>query len=619
MIHDLFAVMLAWWLSYLFRFNFDIPLDHIVVMQKTLLWVILIQVIGFRVFGLYRGVWKYASLPDFKRILVAVLTTTAVVSLVLFLLQILASVPRSILLLDPILLLSIMGGSRLIYRSWKEGGFYGLKKIEGSPVLILGSGSIVISLLKDLDHNKNWHVVGLLDDDPDTHRMILHGAEVLGSIEDLPMLAKKLSVDHAIIVMPSASQNARRHALEMCSIANINALTIPSYDDLINGEVTVSQLRMVELDDLLGRDVVELDDVGLQGFLRGRSVLVTGAGGSVGSEICRQIIKFTPDRLVFFELNELALYNVEQEFRHNFPNISMAFVIGDIKNPARLNEVFEQYRPTIVFHAAAYKHVPLMEHDNAWQAVQNNVLGTYLLAKAAASNGVKKFIFISTDKAVNPINVMGASKRLAEMLCQKLQQSIYSTGRNDQIDSNLSEMKFVIVRFGNVLGSTGSVVPKFQEQIAKGGPVIVTHPKIMRYFMSITEAAQLVLQAALMGGDNQNGEIFVLDMGEPVKIYDLAKDMIRLSGSKEEDIRIIFSGLRSGEKLYEELSTNDELILLPTSHSKLGIIKAHQSDKLSLKDLLIWLNQSQVLGDELVKQGLAKMVPEYCIEEINNN
>ena len=609
MTHDFVAVITAWWLAYLLRFNFDIPTDHMAVLQQTLLWVILIQVTAFFVFGLYRGTWRYASLPDLRRILLAVLTGTAVVSLILFLLQILVSVPRSILILDPTLLLLMMGGSRLIYRAWKEGQLYGLKNSQGHPVLILGSGDVAINLIKELSRSTEWRVLGLLDDDSRKQKMILHGFRVLGRIDELPALAKRMNIAHAIIAMPSASHSSRQHALRMCASSDIKALTVPSYDDLISGKVAVSQVRKVELDDLLGRDLVVLDNVGLQGLLTGKTVLVTGAGGSVGSELCRQIKKFSPARLVFFELNELALYNIEQEFRCNFPNMPMAFIIGDIKNPARLTQVFEQFRPTVVFHAAAYKHVPLMEQDNAWQAVLNNVLGTYMLAQAAVTYGIERFILVSTDKAVNPTNVMGASKRLAEMVCQAMQQDIFSAGKNGSIDGK-PEMHFVIVRFGNVLGSSGSVILKFNEQIAKGGPVTVTHPEITRYFMSIPEAAQLVLQAGSMGGENGGGNIFVLDMGEPIKIADLAKDLINLSGFNEEDIGIVYSGLRSGEKLYEELLAGNE-VNLPTHHAKLSIAQGCRVDALFLTELLVWLSQHPALSDELVKEGLAKWVPEY--------
>jgi FlaA1/EpsC-like NDP-sugar epimerase len=607
--HDIVAVIAAWWFAYMLRFNFDIPPGHMEILHKTILWVIPTQVTAFFIYGLYRGVWRYASLPDLQRISLAVLTTMAIVPLVLFLLQILAGVPRSILLLDPILLLLIMGGSRLIFRTWKEGGLYGLRNKQGLPVLILGSGNTVIALIKELERSTEWHVIGILDDEPSHHRVILHGVKVLGKIDRLTKFSKRFGVNHAIIAMPSANHSTRRRVLEICEDSEVNALTVPSYDDLISGKITVSQIRKVELDDLLGRDPVILDSTGLRGMLEGKTILVTGAGGSVGSELCRQIAKFSPAILVLFELNEFALYNIEQEFHCDFPNIPIAPIIGDVKSHARLTQVFEQFQPTVVFHAAAYKHVPLMEHGNAWQALQNNVLGTQVLAQTAALHGAEKFIFISTDKAVNPTNVMGVSKRMAEMVCQAMQQTISAASKNGHIDSK-PKMHFVIVRFGNVLGSTGSVIPKFHEQIAKGGPVTVTHPEITRYFMSIPEAAQLVLQAGLMGGESVEGDIFVLDMGEPVKISNLAKDLINLSGFKEEDIGIVYSGLRPGEKLYEELLAEDEANS-PTPHARLHVAQSRQVDALLLAELLAWLNEYPALSDELVKQGLVKWVPEY--------
>ncbi len=608
--HDLAAVIAAWCLAYLFRFNFDIPPEHLASLKATLPWVIPLQAAVFQLFGLYRGIWRYASLPDLRRILLAILVGTAAVTLGLFLLQSLAEVPRSVLLLDPILLLLIMGGSRLTYRLWKEGLLFRLKDPQGNPVLVLGAGDTAVSLVKELARSKEWRVVGLLDDDPRRHRMIPYGFEVLGRIDQLPAIVLKLDVTHAIIAMPSANHGDRRRALEICAIAGVKALTVPSYDDLISGKVTVSQIRNVELDDLLGRDPVTLDNAGLHGLLAGKTVLVTGAGGSIGSELCRQIARFEPARLVLFELNELALYNMEQEFSTAFPDIPMEFVIGDVKHPARLQQIFAKFRPAVVFHTAAYKHVPLMEQENAWQAVQNNVMGTHILAQTAVEHGVDKFVLISTDKAVNPTNVMGASKRLAEMVCQAQQQSIpFSSRKNDPGDKE-PETCFVMVRFGNVLGSTGSVIPKFREQIANGGPITVTHPEITRYFMSIPEAAQLVLQAGLMGGGNNGGEIFVLDMGEPVKIADLARDLIRLSGLSEEDIKIVYSGLRPGEKLYEELLADGENTL-PTPHAKLRIAQARGVNAQWLAELMVWLDGHPVLSDEEVKQGLAKWVPEY--------
>ncbi|MBI3068031.1 MAG: polysaccharide biosynthesis protein, partial [Betaproteobacteria bacterium] len=370
-------------------------------------------------------------------------------------------------------------------------------------------------------------------------------------------------------------------------------MTVPSFDDLVSGRVTVSQIRHVELDDLLGRDPVQLDAAGPRGRLHNRVVMITGAGGSIGAELARQIARFGPERLVLFELNEFALYNIEQEFLARYPHTPVVCAIGDVKDRTRAGEIMRRHSPSIVFHAAAYKHVPLMENDNAWQAVQNNALGTHVIAQTAAAHAVEKFVLVSTDKAVNPSSVMGASKRLAEMVCQALQRP--------------RDTRFVMVRFGNVLGSPGSVIPKFRGQIASGGPVTVTHPEVTRYFMSIPEAVQLVLQAGLMG---QGGEIFVLDMGEPVRIADLARDLIRLSGFAEEDIRIVYTGLRPGEKLFEEVLAADENTL-PTPHPKLRIARARQEDGEWLARLLTWLGEPRAPADDEVRRNLKQWVPEY--------
>ena len=613
-INDIIAVILAWWLAYLFRFNFEIPALYLDSLEETLPWVIPIQAVSFFCFGLYREVWRYVSLHDLRRIIYAVLTAATVVPLVLFMLQILAGVPRSVLLLDPILLLFMMGGSRITFRLWKEGRLFRKNNLQGKPVLVLGAGGAAVRLLKEFSRSVEWRVVGLLDDNATKRSKILDGVQVLGEISDLPVFAEKLGVSHAIIAMPSATHSERRRALDACSLAGVKALTVPSYDDLISGKITVSQIRNVELDDLLGRNPVALDNEGLYKLLEGKTILVSGAGGSIGSELCRQITKFNPAHLVFFELNEFALYNIEQEFRSKFPKMKMAFIIGDVKDQARLDQTFSQFLPAVVFHAAAYKHVPLMEQDNAWQAVLNNVLGTQVISQISIKYNVEKFVLISTDKAVNPTNVMGASKRLAEMVCQAIQYPFLSDSAIGKSTENKSRMSthFVIVRFGNVLGSAGSVIPKFREQIAMGGPVTVTHPEITRYFMSIPEATQLVLQAGLMGGEKSDREIFVLDMGEPVKISDLAKDLIRLSGFSEEDIKIVYSGLRSGEKLYEELLSDDESTL-PTPHNKLRVAQACQVDEKWLAELMEWLNKHSVLSDDEVKEGLVNFVPEYSI------
>lgn len=592
--HDVIVAFLAWYLAYLLRFNFSIPPEFTRGMWQTALWVVPLQAALFVWFGLYRGIWRFASLPDLKRMLKAVaIASIAIVALLFMFKPVGVVVPRSVLVLDPILVLLLMGGSRFAYRSWKEHKLYGLSQMRGEPVLVLGAGDAAVALLKDLSRSEEWRVIGLLDDNPSLHNRELLGVRVLGRVSELPELAKSLDVSHVIVAMPSAAHQARRQAVEIANQSALTVLTVPAFDDLMSGRVSVSQIRHIEVEDLLGRDPVKLDDQGLHALIDGQVVMVTGAGGSIGSELCRQIAKYQPDLLVCYELSEFALYRLEQEFLANSPQTKMACVVGDVKNEQRLNIILQRYRPAIVYHAAAYKHVPLMEKENVAEALANNVLGTYAVARACKEAGVEKFVLVSTDKAVNPTNVMGASKRLAEMVCQGLQEK---TGT-----------RFVIVRFGNVLGSSGSVIPKFREQIANGGPITVTHPEITRYFMSIPEAAQLVMQAGLMGG---GGEIFVLDMGEPVRIADLARDMIKLSGLREEDIEIRYTGLRPGEKLYEELLADDEATL-PTSHEKLRIAMARSADKAWVRALLKWVAASMPADEAAIKQELKMWVEEY--------
>lgn len=601
--HDVVACGVAWVLAYLLRFNLDLDHPYFSGAWTTLPWVIPTQAAVFLAFGLYRGIWRYASLPDLKRIVLAAFVATMATALVLKLLQVAVVVPRSVFILDPILLIMLMGGSRLAYRTWKERRLAVLSTLEAQPVLVLGAGDAGASLVKALASSAEWRVVGLLDDDPHKHGRHVHGRPVLGSIEALPRYAARYDVKHAIVALPSASHAVRRRAVEVATRAGLRALTVPSFEDLVSGRVTVSSIRQVELDDLLGRDPVVLDMAGLQHWLTGRTVLVTGAGGSIGAELCRQIARFAPAKLVLLEQSEFALYQMEQEFSQRFERLPTACLIGDVKNRQRVEQILHEHRPDVVFHAAAYKHVPLMEEANAWEAVQNNVLGTLVVAEACRDRGVGKFVFISTDKAVNPVNVMGATKRLAEMVCQALQEGSCPPAARAHTKA---ATQFVMVRFGNVLGSAGSVIPKFKEQIARGGPVTVTHPEITRYFMSIPEACQLVLQAGLMG---KGDEIFVLDMGEPVKIVDLARDLIRLSGFTEDEIKIEFTGLRPGEKLFEEPLADDETTL-PTPHPKLRIARARSVDPGWLDELRVWLMSAPVPLNQL-RSELSRWVPEY--------
>jgi FlaA1/EpsC-like NDP-sugar epimerase len=599
-LHDVVAAGVAWGLAFWLRFNLEVPFAFERVMWTRLPWVVLIYAVSFLAFGLYRGLWRFASLPDLRRILLAVGIGALAVPAILVLTRSGLQVPRTVYVLTPLLLVAFMAGSRFAYRAWKEGHFGTLvTKPDATPVLVLGAGQAAAILLKELSANRAWRVVGLLDDDPRKRGAELMGEKVLGPIDRVGEIAKRLTVTHAILAMPGAAQAARKRVLDLCASHGLNVMTVPAIADIVSGKVSVSALRSVELDDLLGRNPVQLDEAGVHAFLDGRTVLVTGAGGSIGSELCRQIARFAPARIVFFEASEFALYAIEQEFRDRGDVPPFAAVIGDAKDRRRVREVFERYRPQVVFHAAAYKHVPLMEDENAFLAVENNVLSTIVLARAAREIGAEKFVLVSTDKAVNPTNVMGASKRLAELACQVLQQN---GDRATQL---------VIVRFGNVLGSTGSVVPRFHEQIARGGPLTVTHPDVQRYFMSIPEAAQLVMQAAVMG---KGGEIFVLDMGEPVRIADLARELIRLSGLSEQDIRIEYTGLRPGEKLYEEPLAEAETTL-PTPHPKLRIARVRAELRQGfLEELLAWLAEPPDTAPEAVRAQLRRWVPEYRVQ-----
>jgi len=533
-VHDVCAAALAWAAMYWLRFNLDLPEPYVSDMWHTLAWILPLQAVIFVALGLYRGLWRFASISDLQRIVLAAGIAAILIPVVLVMLQQPYVVPRSVLVLYPIVLIFLMAGSRFAYRVWKEHRLYSPLEALGEPVLVIGAGDAGARLARDLMRSRQWRVVGLLDDDPAKQGRVLSKVRVLGPIGELSRWCAKYGVRKVIIALPAARHVVRRRVAELCASAGIEALTVPAYEDLINGRLDLTTIRSVELDDLLGRDPIVLDSAGLGEWLGNRVVMITGAGGSIGAELTRQIARFRPARLVLLDLSEAALYEICTILGDAFPQLPLAAVVGDVKHASLVEDVLDREKPSVVFHAAAYKHVPLMEETNAWQAVRNNAYGTHVLARAAVGAKVEKFLLVSTDKAVNPTNVMGATKRLAEMACQCLQ------GAGTQ---------FVLVRFGNVFGSAGSVIPRFREQILRGGPVTVTHPDITRYFMSLSEATQLLLQAGLQG---RGGEILVLDMGEPVRIVDLARDMIKLSGADPSRIAVVFTGLRPGEKLYEE-------------------------------------------------------------------
>ena len=591
--HDIVALALCWYGAYWLRFNLSVPDEYFRGAFQILLLLFVVHAPAYWLMGLYRGIWRFASVMDLRRIIVAVSLAAMVVATAVLMFQI-PLVPRSVLVLHPILLILAMGGSRFAYRAWKDRALYGHFALSGESVLVLGAGDAAERLLRELDHSQDWQIVGLLTEGSERIGQELRGRKILGPVADIAVWAKKLEVHRAIVAMPEASLAERRRAMEAAVQAGLSVLTVPSLEDMLSGNVAVSQMRQVQLEDLLGRERVQLDDGGLRNWLGEHVVLITGAGGSIGSELVRQIARFQPRLLVLYELSEFALYQIEQEFSTLFPETPIACAVGDVKDAYRLDQVFATYQPSVVFHAAAYKHVPLMEGENSWEAVRNNVQGSKCVAEVSQRYGVEKVVLISTDKAVNPTNVMGATKRLAERVLRGLQQP--------------EGTRFVTVRFGNVLGSNGSVIPKFREQIARGGPVTVTHPDIIRYFMLIPEAAQLVLQAGLMG---QGGEIFVLEMGEPIRIADLARDMIRLSGFSEEDIKIAFTGLRPGEKLFEELLTDNEHTL-ETPHPKLRVARSESAPDVQWRaDLDDWLKGAAPQTPVALKMRLKEFVPEY--------
>src|SRR6478672_8410022 len=592
-VHDVCMAGFAWAGIYSLRFTLDLREPFVTDMAFTLAWILPLQAAIFLSLGLYRGLWRFASLSDLQRIVLAAGLGAVLIPLVLVMLKLQAVVPRSVLFFYPIVLIFLMAGSRFAYRLWKEHRLYSPFAALGEPVLVVGAGEAGARLTQEMARSRQWRVIGLLDDDATKQGRLLRNISVLGPISELALWTRKYDVRKVIIALPSANHAVRRRVAELCAAAHVEALTVPSYEDLISGRTPLTMVRTVEIDDLLGRDPVVLDNAGIAEWLGNRVVIVTGAGGSIGAELCRQVARFRPARLVLFDISEAALYEIKTTLVDAFPQLVVVSVVGDVKHASIVEDTLAREKPDVIFHAAAYKHVPLMEEMNAWQAVRNNAYGTWVLARGAVQSKVEKFVLVSTDKAVNPTSVMGATKRVAEQVCQSLQDGA---------------TQFVIVRFGNVFGSAGSVIPRFAEQIARGGPVTVTHPDITRFFMSLSEATQLLLQAGLQG---KGGEILTLDMGDPVRIVDLARDMIRLYGADPDHVAIVFTGLRPGEKLYEELLASEEATK-PTTHPKLHIAQARAADRDAVKQLVAWCERDRVADDAEVRARMRAWIPEYA-------
>ena len=615
---DVLIFSAAFYSAHLVRFDFNIPGYFQLAFWRILPVVIFIKLILFYWFDLYRGMWRYTGLSDLFNIIKAVsLSSLAIIAVVLYSTRFqdrtgFQSFSRSVFIIDwcfTIFLVSVFRLAVRLYYDYFEDirsgrvslGFFNLlwKKEAGQKnLLIIGAGNCGEKIFREIKNNTSlrYNIVGFMDDNPSKRGLKIHGIPVLGSIDEIESVIKRLKIQELLIAVPSASSSDMRKIVEKCKNTGLTFKTIPGYGELIDGRVSINSIREVAYRDLMRREAIHLEEERIGADLKNRRILVTGAGGSIGSELCRQISRFHPENIILFERAESPLYEIELELKRLYPETSYIPILGDILDESLLRRTFEKYRPHTVFHAAAYKHVPMLELQ-PWQAVENNIIGTARVIAAACEQDIERFVFVSTDKAVRPTNIMGASKRIAELMiqCQKGQSGV--------------DTKFMIVRFGNVFGSVGSVIPLFKKQIARGGPVTVTHPEVTRYFMTIPEACQLILQAGTMGEGN---EIFVLDMGTAIKIDDMAKDLIRLSGFEPDvDINIEYIGLRPGEKLYEELITDGEGIL-PTPHKKILVLAGTVCDLADLKKNICRLKKlSDAQDGEGIRKELLRILPEY--------
>lgn len=600
-IFDITIINLVSAFALLIRFNSiqAIPQYYLDVMAFFCIPQTILTLVIFFIFRLYHSLWRYASVDELVNIIVACFFSTITNFIVLSLFG--KSYPRSYWILFFEFLVFLIGGIRFFYRVLRNTkNRYGSE--SSKRILIVGAGEAGNAIMKEIQNSSHLEgkIIGVIDDDPNKKGRFVQGIRVLGNRQDIPSIVDKFNVTDIIIAIPSAPKPVQKEILNICQETNCELKILPGIYQLINEEVSVSTLRNVEIEDLLGRDAVELDTQGIANDIQGKTVLITGAGGSIGSELCRQVARYQPGKLILVDIYENSVYDIQQELLRNDPKMSLEVLIASVRNEKRIQNIFETYAPQIVYHAAAHKHVPLME-DSPHEAIKNNVFGTLNLVKAADANGCERFVLISTDKAVNPTNVMGASKRICEMIVQTHDQK--------------SKTDFVAVRFGNVLGSNGSVIPLFKKQILQGGPVTVTHPDIIRYFMTIPEAVSLVIQAGAMA---KGGEIFVLDMGEPVKIVDLAKNLIRLSGYvPDKDIGIEFTGLRPGEKLYEELLMSEEG-LLNTANKLIYIGKPIEFDYLEFEKTVQDLYEIAYNEKADIREAVSKIVSTYKYQKVGN-
>ncbi|UWP59023.1 polysaccharide biosynthesis protein [Ruminococcus gauvreauii] len=597
---DVILIAGSYFMALLLRFDFSyshIPAQYIQGYVWSLPYWIIITVVIYYAFRLYHSVWSFAGISELIRMTMAYLVLIPLYVIGSLIMNL--HMPRSYYFIGCVLSYGLTTCIRFSYRFLRSYTSRHKQRVEGirmEHIMIIGAGAAGQILIRELQSSSQLHskVCCVVDDNPYKRGKILDGILIEGDRQDIPYLVKKHEIDRIIFAIPTASIQDRKEILNICKECSCKLQTVPGIYQLVNEEVSVSKLRNVEITDLLGREQLKVNNDEILNVIGGRTVLVTGGGGSIGSELCRQIASADPKQLIIFEIYENNAYDIQQELLRTYPQLHLVTLIGSVRNSNRINSVMEKYRPDVVFHAAAHKHVPLME-DSPNEAIKNNVLGTYKTATAAARYGVKKFVLISTDKAVNPTNIMGASKRLCEMVVQMMNR------KTEQTD-------FVAVRFGNVLGSNGSVIPLFKKQIADGGPVTVTDPRIIRYFMTIPEAVSLVLQASYYA---KGGEIFVLDMGDPVKIDDMAKNLIRLSGYVPDvDIKIEYTGLRPGEKLYEELLMDEEG-LQETENKLIHIGQPIDMDDEWFRTKLRQLDEASYREADNMKEIVAEIVPTY--------
>jgi len=590
-------VWVAWSAAMVFRYSL-VPGEHAVsLLSPELVVVLAIQGAVFWWTGLYQGMWRFASIPDLWNIVRACVLGALGISLGLFLFNRLEGVPRSVFFIYPVILMFVLGMPRLLYRFWKDHRQASLGGADRQRVLVLGAGRGGEALVRDMRLDPDYTPIGFVDDDVDLRGARLQGIKVFGTLDQLPEVIRRVSAQLLVIAMPSADNAQMQRAVELCEASGLPFRTLPRLQDMVSGRMPFNQLKEVAIDDLLGRDPVSLDWDAISRGLVGRRVLVTGGGGSIGAELCRQVARLAPLELMVLDNCEHNLYLMEMELHRDFPDLALQARLADVCDAQAVEHHLSSFQPDVVFHAAAYKHVPMLQH-HIREAVRNNIFGTVTMARAADKAGVGTFVLISTDKAVNPGSVMGATKRISELYCQSLQKR------------STSGMRFITVRFGNVLNSAGSVVPLFREQIARGGPVTVTHPEISRYFMTIPESCELILQAAVLG---EGGEIFVLDMGEPVKIRFLAEQMIQLVGKVPgRDIEIVYSGLRPGEKLFEELFYEQEEYS-PTGHEKILLARDPRADWAVFHEQLARMEELCAGYDEAEMESLLyDIVPELA-------